>query len=116
MDDEPDVLETTKVLLEMDGFRVRALAHHADVLPALVETPRVDVLLQDVQMPGLDLKALLAEARALRPDLKVILFSAASDAAQVKQQVGAHDLVTKPFDVRRLARTIHRWHRIRTLV
>lgn len=72
-------------------------------LAAAALTPRPDLLLLDVMMPGLDGHAVAAEARKL-PGLKaipIIFLTAKSGPADVIKgiQSGARHYITKPFKI-----------------
>jgi CheY-like chemotaxis protein len=75
----------------------------------LVETmPRVDLLLTDMVMPGMNGAELAAAIRARRPDLRVLFMSAYSDEALIEQgriQAGV-PILEKPFEPDELARRV----------
>ncbi|MHB8633456.1 MAG: response regulator [Thermoplasmatota archaeon] len=98
-DDEPDILESTKQVLEIEGFEVEAVQDARRVLGALRKS-KADLLLQDANMPNLDLDGLV---KSIRTDptlrrVKVLLFTASVDAAAVCARIGADGCVPKPFD------------------
>ena len=96
-DDQPEITKLVALCLQPEGFRVltatdgpSALAQLADLNP--------DVLLLDIEMPGMSGIEVLREVRRLHP-VPVILLSARSSAAAVSEglDLGADDYVTKPF-------------------
>jgi DNA-binding NtrC family response regulator len=99
VDDEPDLHLATAVMLRDAGHHVE-IAHDGEQALALVTPGDFDVMLCDVRLPKLDGLSLFRQARALVPDLVVILataFAQIHDAiAAVKD--GAHDYLTKPVD------------------
>ena len=104
-DDNADLRDYVKRLLEAQGYRVEAFADGQDALEA-ARRLRPDLILSDVMMPRLDGIGLL---RALRSDdhlrgLPVILLSArAGEEASVEGlEAGADDYVNKPFSAREL--------------
>ena len=50
IDDNPDMLELGKLVLEMDGFTVRTADSGAEGLKLLAETPAPDLILLDMQL------------------------------------------------------------------
>ena len=74
VDDQPDVLETTGMLLRRDGHDVRAFGDPRAAVEA-VRAERPDVLLTDLGMPGLSGWDVAREARARWPDLPVLLLT-----------------------------------------
>lgn len=104
-DDNTDLRDYVKRLLEAQGYRVEAFADGQDALEA-VRRHQPDLVLSDVMMPRLDGIGLL---RALRSDESlrgspVILLSArAGEEARVEGlEAGADDYVNKPFSAREL--------------
>ena len=58
------------------------------------------LILSDINMPGMNGLELLPKAKALRPDVPVILITAYGDAETKRQALenGAEALLTKPID------------------
>jgi DNA-binding NarL/FixJ family response regulator len=84
----------------------------------LLKSQRVDMLVTDVQMPGMDGMALLMQVRR-DPELArlpLILISAQDDRTSVRQGMhsGADDYLTKPFTPEELVQTVEaRWRRLK---
>ncbi len=104
VEDEPGVLATTVESLHDLGYgTITADTAHA-ALECLREAARVDVLFSDITMPGgMDGLALSAEARRLRPSLKVLLTSGYGGGHGRSLDV---KLLTKPYDRTQLAREL----------
>lgn len=85
------------------GFRVTGLGH-ARALRALLRHESPDLVLLDLQLSGEDGVGLVAELREQRPEVGVIIISAAEEtAARVRAlDAGADDLVVRPFEPREL--------------
>ena len=76
VDDDTGLLRTIQVLLEDEkGWTVEAVPSAPLALEKLRAAP-FDVLLTDLSMPGGDGLYLLREARALQPELPVLLMTA----------------------------------------
>jgi DNA-binding NarL/FixJ family response regulator len=83
----------------------------------LLKSKPVDMLITDVQMPGLDGMALLAQVRKdpALAGLPLILISAQDDRSSVRQGMhsGADDYLTKPFTPEELIQAVEgRWRRL----
>lgn len=78
------------------GSGLEAMDHLA------VETP--DVVISDIQMPGMDGVALLRELRERHPDVVVIMVTGVDDVTTAVDclQLGAYDYIVKPFQVEQL--------------
>jgi len=85
--------------LEANDSR-EALAH--------LERARVDLMVSDVGLPGLNGRQLADIARARAPDLKVLFMTGYAEHAKVRANfLGAGmDLITKPFEIEALAAKI----------
>src|SRR3954462_4329044 len=87
--------------LEHDGHRTTAVDNGFAALAAL-DSARPDVVLLDIEMPGLDgievLERMKADA-ALR-DIPVIMISGVDDTESIVRciEIGAEDFLPKPFD------------------
>ena len=100
VDDAADVRQLLQLLLELDGFTVTAAADGPSGLAA-VAAERPDVVLLDVQLPGLDGPDVL---RALRTspstaDLPVVFLTGAPpEQSDSLLALGATGVLHKPFD------------------
>jgi DNA-binding NtrC family response regulator len=99
LDDEPRMGDILAMVLEREGYEVRAFTSARDALAAVESTPP-DVLITDLKMPGTDGLEVLRRARELDPELPVILMTAhgSVDTALQAMRDGAFDYVQKPFD------------------
>lgn len=102
VEDNPDIRAVTKAALEMmGGMEVRACASGAEALAAM-DAFRPQLALLDVMMPDLDGPGVLHRLRehAATRDLPVVFLTAKSGSAEVQRlrELGALDVVTKPFD------------------
>jgi two-component system, OmpR family, alkaline phosphatase synthesis response regulator PhoP len=107
VDDDRDVVRSTAQLLQAFGYKVTVCVD-ADRVVEMMHSQRPDVVLHDVRMPGLDLKA---QVRAIRDDPKIarvpiVLFTAVLSARELAQEVGADDAIQKPFDSETLRRVL----------
>jgi two-component system, OmpR family, response regulator len=100
VDDAAEVRMLLQVLLELEGFSVTSAADGPAALAAAA-AERPDVVLLDVQLPGLDGPAVL---RALRDrpataDLPVVFLTGAPpEASGDLLALGATGVLHKPFD------------------
>jgi len=100
VDDEPDIELLTGEALRDAGHRVTAVKDGAEALE-LVRVRAFDLMICDIRLPKLDGLTLFRQTRQQSPETTVILmtaFAAVQDAvAAVKE--GAHDYLTKPFEI-----------------
>jgi DNA-binding NtrC family response regulator len=100
VDDEPDIELLAGEALRDAGHRVTAVKDGAAALE-MVRVRAFDLMICDIRLPKLDGLSLFRQTRQQSPDTTVILmtaFAAVQDAvAAVKE--GAHDYLTKPFEI-----------------
>ncbi len=110
-EDEPSVRDATAALLTRLGYRVLPARDGADALAVAAAHPgRVDLLLTDVVMPGMNGLDLAGRLAVLRPGLAVVYMSGYTQ--DVLGQAGVLEegliLVQKPFQPGRLAAALRR--------
>jgi adenylate cyclase len=101
VDDDPINRALLTKRLELDGHRATAVDNGFAALAAIGEA-RPDVVLLDIEMPGLDGIEVLARLKAdadLR-DIPVIMISGVEDSESIVRciETGAEDFLPKPFD------------------
>ena len=97
VDDDPDIRELVRELLERAGYQVSSAADGRDGLRVLYEM-RPDLVLLDVSMPELDGWATLARIRDLSEVPVIMLTARTGELEKVRGlKAGADDYVTKPF-------------------
>ncbi len=92
VDDEEDIRTTTRLLLEMHGHKVVTSGSWQEARDSAVG---VDVVLQDVRMPGLDLESQITALQAVAG--RVILFTGEQMTDLDAAATGADAFVQKPF-------------------
>jgi PAS domain S-box-containing protein len=94
--------------LEALGYAVTAAGDGKAALAALRQLERVDLLLTDIVMPGLDGLTLAERARRLRPDMKIVLTSGHAEQARnfTSQSALFGAFLAKPFTRHELARRV----------
>lgn len=107
VDDDTDIRETVRMLLEDEGYMVSDAPEGRTALDALRRASASTVVLLDLNMPvmnGLQVLATLADEPALAARHRVIVVSAYSDQPlpeAVASVMREHDIpfVQKPFEV-----------------
>ncbi len=81
IEDDSEVLTLTVTMLESLGYEVVSAQDGAQALAVLDATPRIDLVLSDVMLPGGLLgPEVIQRARQARPDLRVLFMSGYADA------------------------------------
>ncbi|GAB4288089.1 MAG: sigma-54 dependent transcriptional regulator [Methylophaga sp.] len=96
--------------LELAGYQVAGMEHGQSALDTIASQP-VSLLLSDLQMQPMDGHTLLKKAKAMMPDLPVVMMTAygtVQSAVEAMHQ-GASDYLLKPFDADDLLARVQRY-------
>ncbi len=100
VDDEPEVLAVLAAGLRERGHSVVAAGGGLEALGALAADPRIELLVTDLSMPGIDGLKLIEEARRLRPGLPAVLVTGfvaeAEDVLEQAAEAGPMAVLRKP--------------------
>lgn len=114
VDDEPDV-ET--LVTQVFRQQIRQGAYDfvfarggEEALEHLRQQPDIDVVLCDINMPGMDGLTLLARIADVSPVAKTVIVSAYGDLANIRTAMnrGAFDFLVKPIEVKDLRTTVEK--------
>ena len=103
VDDDPHVLDVLEARLQSAGFHIFKADNGPKALD-IIRKNKIDLLLSDMMMPGMNGIEVLAKARELRPKLPVIFLTAYGSIPDAVKAVkaGADDYLAKPFEGREL--------------
>ncbi|HET6907621.1 MAG TPA: response regulator [Rhodanobacteraceae bacterium] len=103
VEDEAMLRELAAENLLDAGFRVLEAGDGTAGLEALRSDARIDVLLSDIKLPGMDGYDLAEAAKALRPELKVILMTGyAPSPLPPGLERMVYRVLQKPFEIEAL--------------
>ena len=109
VDDAADIRLLARLLLERGGYRVTEAPTAEDALEMLADF-RPEVILLDLQLPGMDGWALLRDLRerGSLDRMRVVLFSAHVNPAEFRraESEGASGYLIKPFTAEGLLESI----------
>jgi DNA-binding response OmpR family regulator len=99
VDDERNIRNNLRTLLEADGYKVDVAGNGDDGLQQVKEG-RYDIVFVDIQMPKMDGLELLRYLRGIRPKMPVVMLTAYGSAKRAVEamKLGAVDFLEKPFD------------------
>ena len=111
VDDEKRFRETTRKILERNGFQTILAENGEQALKCLDQLP--DVAILDIRMPGMDGHEVLKEILKLKPDFPVIMLTGHGDKDSAEQALvlGAFDYLAKPCDIDLLSDKIREAYR-----
>ncbi|KAF0170548.1 MAG: Multi-sensor hybrid histidine kinase [Limisphaerales bacterium] len=111
VDDEEPLVRMGRAALERLGYRVTAMSSPVEALALFSANPaQFDLVITDLNMPGLNGPELARKLVAVRPDIRLVLTSGYSAAVtdEVAHELGFRELLPKPYDLRTLGETTHR--------
>jgi len=101
VDDSDIIINLIQILLENEGYQFQS-ADSAYEAMGLIKQHDFDLILMDIEMPGVSGIELLEEMRQqdLLQKIKVIMLTGKTDVEHVKQclGLGARSYILKPFD------------------
>jgi len=116
VDDEPGVRGFLRDLLAEEGYEV-VLASDGEEALGLAELENPEVILLDINMPGIDGIEVCKRLKAQEETryIPIIIVTALDDRGFIAYLEGADDFVTKPFNPVELTFRIRSMHRIKQL-
>jgi DNA-binding response OmpR family regulator len=108
IDDDPSMRDLLGMLAHQNGFTLQFAENGADGL-RIAEQTDVDLILLDLNLPGLPGFDVCRRIRAAGVEVPIIMVSASHDKVDVVVglEIGADDYISKPFEVRELAARIN---------
>jgi two-component system cell cycle response regulator len=108
VDDAPDTLEIIQKLLLYEGYDV-TVASTGEEGVKKVEEERPDVVLMDINLPGIDGAEALKQIRMINPHQGVVMLTAFAtvENAIYALKEGAFDFLKKPFENEHLIHTVN---------
>ncbi|MBZ0271315.1 sigma-54 dependent transcriptional regulator [bacterium] len=116
VDDEKNIRRVLRATLEREGYDVVEAESGEEAL-AILSRERVECVLTDLRMPGIDGMEVLARSLAADRELPIVMLTAHGtvNTAVEAMKRGAFDYLTKPFDKDELLASVARAVRQRDL-
>lgn len=99
VDDEIDLLEAHRIILETKGFKITPVASGEDAL-VMISKAGFDMILLDEMMPGMDGLTTLEEIKKIRPHIPVVMVTKSEEEHLMNQAIGKNiaDYLVKPIN------------------
>ncbi len=105
VDDEDSIQLLYREELEDEGYEVISAMNGEEALKKFEETPP-DLVVLDINMPGIDGIEVLRQMKQAKPDVPVILSSAYPEYKQDLASWASDDYIVKSFDMSELKKSI----------
>ncbi len=102
VDDSPAILDSVKLMLNMEGFEVANYERGTDMFNSLLQTStKPDVILMDMWLSGEDGRDICKMIKAHQDfkNIPVVIMSASRGLGDSAIESGAIDFIPKPFDL-----------------
>jgi CheY-like chemotaxis protein len=110
VDDDEDIREMAKLLLEGEGHRVTTASDGLDALRQLEAGECPSLILLDLMMPRMDGEQFVHTLRASpRASIPIVIMSGHSAASAMARDLEASACLTKPIELDDLLETVRRF-------
>jgi len=108
IDDDPAVLDSLRLYLGLNGVTTSCFSAAEDFLATTKIRTSFDCVVADVRMPGLSGIDLVRQMASLGNPIPIILITAHGEVEMAVGAIkfGAFDFISKPFDEKRLLKSI----------
>ncbi len=107
VEDEGVVRSLIVEVLHELGYQTLEAANAQEAIPFLENSQRIDLMISDVGLPGMNGRQLADLAQANRPQLKVLLATGYAEGSNVEGYLAPNmEIITKPFAIDALANKI----------
>jgi two-component system alkaline phosphatase synthesis response regulator PhoP len=102
IDDEPNIVELTKLYLQQEGYQVEGVGNGSDALTKM-GTNKPSLVVLDLMLPDMDGFEVCRQIRK-KSDVPILMLTARKEDVDkiVGLELGADDYITKPFNPREL--------------
>lgn len=111
IDDDRELLSVLSALLESLGYETRTASNGVEGLARFAEEP-TRIVVTDLVMPDKEGLETIRELRAISPDVRILAISGggltldARDVLAIARELGADDVLAKPFTREQLAESM----------
>ena len=109
VDDEVDIVNAAKIILEQTGYEVMTFANSLEAWHTFKADPnRFDLLISDLTMPRLTGLELAKNVLSIRPDLPIIICTGFSESISTEKarDLGIKEVILKPLIPQNFTETI----------
>lgn len=105
VDDEPDIRQTVKTVLEKNGFKVILAVNGDDGLKKWVKE-KPDFVLMDIMMPGTPVREIIPKMKGAKIAYLSVVRTSEAEREDLMKSKNIVDFIQKPFDINELVATI----------
>lgn len=108
VDDEKMIRDLIETAFPDLGYEVKTCGDGAEALKLYAKNP-TDIVILDLNLPGMSGTEILAQLKILNPEVKAIMITGNSNDAVLDNyaQYGLKDAIAKPFSIQILSQKVH---------
>ena len=110
VDDELDIVNSVRRWLKADGFDVYGFTNPLQALEYFQNNyDKIDLVISDIRMPGMNGYELVKKVKAIRPEIKVVFMTAlefTEDMSEILPSIKIDGFMLKPGRIESLVNTI----------
>lgn len=105
VDDEADIRNTVKTILEKEGFKVIIAINGDDCLKKL-EKSKPDLILLDIMMPGTPVREIVPKIKGTKIAYLSVVRVSEAEKEDLMKSKNIVDFIQKPFDIKELIKKV----------
>ncbi|MCK5043746.1 response regulator transcription factor [Candidatus Pacearchaeota archaeon] len=102
VDDEPDIRQTAKTILEKSGYAVVTAINGDDCLKKVQAGEKPDLILMDIMMPGTPVKEIIPKLKGIKIAYLSVVRTSEAEKKDLMKGENIIDYIQKPFDIKKL--------------
>jgi DNA-binding response OmpR family regulator len=106
VDDEPDIRETVKVVLEKNGYQVVTAVNADDCYKKINGGEKPDLILMDVMMPGTPVREIIPKLGKIKVAYLSVVRTSEAEREDLMKSKNIVDFIQKPFDINELLKRV----------
>ena len=109
VDDEPNILQITKMIFEKSNYRVLSASDGPEALALFAQQKdSISGVLTDIAMPYMSGVALVRALRKMRPDIPIIASTGQDEQSGIVEleSLGVKNFLAKPYNIEKLLETV----------
>lgn len=105
VDDEIDVRNSVKTILEKNGYKVITAINGDDCLKKL-EKDKPDLILMDIMMPGTPVREIIPKIKNIKIAYLSVVRTSEAEKEDLMKSKNIVDFIQKPFDINDLLKKV----------
>lgn len=105
VDDDPDIRNTVKTILEKNGYKVITAVNGDDCLKKL-KTEKPNLILMDIMMPGTPVKSVIPQIKGIKIAYLTVVRVSEAEKENLLNSTNIVGFIQKPFDIDNLLKEV----------